>query len=91
MDIIFQGRHDSNQAEESLRGVLRLLQERYAIDTFREMHLSVTLVDHLGDDVELVDTETNQPFRVLEVCREHQELSRRVGRPALRLVIDNTR
>ena len=91
MDIIFQGRHSSGQAGESLLGVIRLLTEHYHIGTFREMHLSVTLVDAVGEDVELVDTETNQPYRVLEICRDHLEASRRMGRPGLKLVVDNTR
>lgn len=90
MDIIFQGQHDSGQAGESLLGVIQLLKDRYRIGTFREMHLTVTLVDEVGADVELVDSETNQPYRVLEVSRERVEPARRVGRPALKLVIDNT-
>lgn len=91
MDIIFQGRHDSSQAGEGLLGVIRLLKERYHIETFREMHLSVTLVDEGGEDVELVDSETDEPYHVLDVCRDHHESPRRVGRPGLKLVIDNTR
>lgn len=90
MDIIFQGRHDSNEASESLQSVIRLLKDRYHIDSFREIHLTLTLVDQVGEDVELVDSETNKPYRVLEVCRDYCEVSRRVGRPGLKLVIDNT-
>ena len=48
MEIIFQGKHDSADAVESLQGVIRLFQERYHIGQFREMHLSVTLVDGSG-------------------------------------------
>ena len=55
------------------------------------MHLSVTLVDHVGQDVELVDSKTNQPYRVLEVCRNHHTVSQRMGPPSLKLVIDNTK
>jgi hypothetical protein len=90
MEIIFQGRHDGGEACESVSSVLKLLQERYHINAFREIHLSITLVDDGGDDVELVDSETNQPYRVLEVCRSEANVARRVGTPGLKLVVDNT-
>lgn len=90
MEIIFQGRHDSDEAAESLVGVLRLFKERYHIGQFREMHLSVTLVDEQGEDVELVDSETAQAYRIFEVYRQGQELTQRTGRPMLKLVVDNT-
>ncbi len=90
MEIMFHGRHDSADAAESLAGVIRLLHERYHIDQFREMHLSITLVDHGGEDVELIDNETDQAYRIFEVYRRGQELLRGTGRPGLKLVIDNT-
>ncbi|MDA9272070.1 hypothetical protein N9Q05_01635 [bacterium] len=90
MDIIFHGGHDSEQAVESLLSIVRLFQERYHISQFREMHLSVTLVDESGADVELVDTETNLAYRTFEVYRQGSEMTRSLGRPALKLVIDNT-
>jgi hypothetical protein len=89
MDIIFQGRHNGDEASLSLQGVIQLLKERYHIEFFREMHLSLTLVDAVGEDVELVDSETSTPYRMIEVCRDYHEVSRRVGRPALKLVVDN--
>ena len=90
MEIIFHGRHDSDDAVKSLQDVIRLLNERYHIGQFREMHLSITLVDQGGEDVELIDTETNQAYRIFEVYRKEQELLRGTGRPALKLVINNT-
>lgn len=91
MEIIFKGKHDSEEAVESFEGVLRLFKERYHISQFREMHLSVTLVDEHGEDVELVDSETSQAYRTFEVYREGYEVNRRSGLPVLRLVVDNTR
>ena len=90
MEIIFQGRHDSDDAAESLISVLRLFKERYHIGQFREMHLSVTLVDEQGEDVELIDSETAEVYRVFEVCQEGHGLATASGRPGLKLVIDNT-
>jgi hypothetical protein len=91
MEIIFEGRLDSFEAEESLISVLRLFKDRYRIGRFREMHLSVTLVDEEGEDVELVDNETNETYRIFEVHRSGHEKPKTVGRPTLKLVIDNTR
>ena len=90
MEIIFQGRHDSDEATESLLSVIRLFKERYHIGQFREMHLSVTLVDEQGEDVELIDSETSEAFRVFEVCRQAETLRQASGHPKLQLVIDNT-
>lgn len=90
MEIIFQGKHDAEEAVASLMNVIRLFKERYQIHQFREMHLSVTLVDELGEDVELVDSETEQAYRTFEVHREGGEFTRRPSAPVLKLVVDNT-
>lgn len=90
MEIIFQGKHDSAEAIESLEGIIQLFKKRYKINKFREMHLSFTLVDENGDDVELIDSETQKAYRVFEVQREGYELRGRRGNPALKLVIDNS-
>ena len=91
MEIIFQGKQDSDEAIESLMSVIRLFKDRYHIGQFREMHLTVTLVDDQGDDVELVDSETAQAYRTFEVYRKGHELTGRRGQPMLQLVVDNTR
>lgn len=91
MDIIFQGKHNEKEAAESLLNVLTLFKDRYHISQFREMHLTVTLVDEQGDDVELVDTETTKAYRIFEVYREGQEFTKRRGLPMLKLIVDNTR
>ncbi len=91
MDIILQGQHSSDEAVESLERVLQLFKERYKISNYREIHLTVTLVDEHGDEVELIDTETNQPYRVFEVYRKGYELAGRRGIPMLQLVVDNTK
>ena len=90
MDIIFQGKHNSEEAAESLASVLRLFKDRYHIEQFREIHLTVTLVDEYGDDVELVDSETSQAYRSFEVCRKGDELSCGKKKAFLKLVVDNT-
>jgi len=92
MEIIFDGRHDGKEASESLASIIKLFKERYQIGQFREMHLSLTLVDDKGEDVELVDSQTNQPYRVVEVYRNQEAYSVSTGvrHPALKLVVDNT-
>ena len=91
MDIIFQGQHNRDEAVASLENVLNLFKERYRINIFREIHLSVTLVDEQGDIVELVDSESNQTYRLFEVYRQGYELTGKQGLPILQLVVDNTK
>lgn len=91
MDIILQGYHDGHETVESLERVLQLFKERYSINGFREIHLTVTLVDEQGDEVELIDSETNHAYRVFEVYRKGYELAGRTGIPMLQLVVDNTK
>lgn len=91
MDIIFHGQHDECDAVESFKGVLRLFHERYHIGQFREMHVSVTLVDEAGHDVELVDSETDETYRIFEVYRQEDAFCQQMSRPGLKLVIDNTK
>lgn len=88
MEIIFHGRHDSEQATESFLSIIKLLHERYQVGHFREMHLSMTLVDEQGADVELVDSETDKALRVFEVYRERQARIKRRSRPNLKLVVN---
>ena len=90
MEIIFEGRHDSDEAAESLVSVLKLFKDRYHIGQCREMHLSVTLVDEQGEDVELIDSDTAEAYRTFEVYRPGHGQPRVSGRPMLKLVIDNT-
>ena len=92
MDIIFHGKHGPEETADSLMSVLQLFRERYHIEQFREIHLTLTLVDQSGEDVELVDNQTDEVYRYFEIVEEHQALStERSTRPMLRLVIDNTR
>lgn len=91
MDIILQGQHNSDEAVESLERVLQLFKDRYQISDYREIHLTLTLVDEHGDEVELVDSETNQPYRIFEVYRKGYELTGRKGIPMLQLIVDNTK
>ena len=91
MDIILQGQHHANEVVESLENVLNLFKERYQINEFREIHLSVTLVDAQGDVVELVDSESNHVYRAFEAYRTGHELTGKQGIPMLKLVVDNTR
>ena len=90
MDIILQGQHDGPQTLESLERVLQLFKERYSINGFSEIHLTVTLLDEHGDEVELIDSNTNQAYRIFEVYRAGYEFSGRKGVPQLQLVVDNT-
>jgi hypothetical protein len=91
MDIILKGPHNGKEVVESLGKVLNLFKERYHINRFCEVHLTVTLVDEQGDIVELVDSDTNEAYRVFEVFRTGYELNGTQGVPLLQLVVDNTK
>lgn len=90
MDIILQGQHSGDETAESIQRVLKLFKERYQIEGYCEIHLTVTLLDKQGEEVELVDSETNEAFRIFEVYRKGYELEGRKGIPLLQLVVDNT-
>ena len=91
MEIIFHGQQDWEKTQESLQGIIQMLHERYHVERLREIHLSLTLVDEKGFDVELFDTETNQAYRIMEVFRNQQEHLRIKQGQALSLVVDNTK
>ena len=91
MEIIFHGQQDWEKTQESLMGIIKMLHEQYQIQQLREIHLSLTLVDDQGFDVELVDTETNQVFKILEVFRNNQEYLKVKQIQPLSLVVDNTK
>ncbi|MBA2650018.1 MAG: hypothetical protein H0U75_10590 [Legionella sp.] len=91
MDIILQGQHNGAELIDSLERVFKLFEENYNIMAFREIHVTVTLVDEEGELVELVDSETNQAYRIFEVYRNEFELSGKQGVPFLQLVVDNTK
>lgn len=90
MEIIFQGRYDNEDAIKTLMGMIRLLESRYQIKGFHEMSLSVTLLDAQGIDVELIDAETEQAFRVFEVYRQRDAV-KRSEKPVIELVVDNSK
>jgi len=89
MIISFDGTQDEKQMEASLIEILKLFRERYHVSHYREIHLNVTLVDEDGCDVELVDEETNTPFRHFKVCMQHS--LQKKSSSEVRLVVDNTK
>lgn len=93
MEIIFQGHHSIKEASDSLSSVLQLFEKRYDISAFCEMHLSVTLVDKQGYEVELVDSNNQKPYRIFEVYRSGKDVPVDVNRikPVLSVVVDNTK
>lgn len=92
MEIILQGKLNGEDTANSLISVLRLFKERYHIAKFREVHLHVTLVDEHGDDVDLVNNDTNEVYRIFEVRQQAEPLTSKHQRESsIHLVIDNTK
>lgn len=91
MKVIFKGNQSSEQMIENLVSIIKLFKERYGIEAFRELNLSMTLLDKQGDDVELVDSRTSEVFRVFEVHHSADTLKPVQSTSALKLVVDNTK
>lgn len=91
MEIILHGQQDWAKTKDSLLEIIQMLHDKYHIEHLKEVHLSLTLVDQQGFDVELIDTETQQAYRILEVFRNNQEYLRVKQSAPLSLVVDNTK
>ena len=91
MEIILHGQQDWEKTKDSLLEIIQMLHDKYHIEQLKEVHLSLTLVDQQGFDVELVDSETQQAYRILEVFRNNQEYLRIKQSAPLTLVVDNTK
>jgi hypothetical protein len=90
MQVIFKGEQSCEEVLDNLLSIVRMFKERYGIEDFRELQLSMTLMDKQGDDVELVDSRTSEVFRVFEVHKTGEGI-RPVQQPTqLKLVVDNT-
>ena len=92
MDIIFQGTHSAVETSTTLSQVIQLLNTKYNITDFREIHLSVTLVNNQGEDVELIDNNTNKVYRYFEIRESNPDLKiKKSNNPGkIKLIIDNT-
>jgi hypothetical protein len=90
MEIVMQGQHNGMEAIAALHSVMKLLKEYYAVQLFREIHLSLTLVDEVGQEIELVDQDTNQVYGLIEIHREPAPYRPSVRSSGLKLVVDNT-
>ncbi len=92
MQVIFKGEQNSEETAESMFNIIKLFQERYGIEHFRELKLSMVLMDEQGDDIELVDSRTSEVFRVFEVYKSGQAIKPVSSNcaPMLKLIVDNT-
>lgn len=91
MQVIFKGEQTCEEALDNLVSIVRMFKERYGIEDFRELKLSMTLMDKQGDDVELVDSRTSEVFRVFEVYKTGEGIRPVHQSAQLKLVVDNTK
>ena len=91
MKIHFHGQHTTEEAAESLLSILRLFSDRYGIADFRELELDMVLLNIDGEDVELVDANTSDILDSFEVYPSELDEVAQDSRPALKLVVDNTK
>ena len=91
MEIIFHGQQNWRKTQESILGIIQMLHDQYQIEQLREIHLSLTLMDDEGFDVELIDTDTQESYRIMEVFRDHQDFQKVRHPNPLTLIVDNTK
>lgn len=85
MKIKFKGMQTTTEAADSVEGMLKLFKERYGIQHFDEVTLEMTLLNNLGEEVEIIDASTDEVFDVFEVYK-----TAGYKKPRLKLVVDNT-
>ena len=86
MDILFHGEHTHKDIAAAIEDVLYLLHERWDVQAFKDLHLSLILVDESGFEVELVDSNTQQDLRVLNVYKKNNSYVQKRKIPHLKLV-----
>lgn len=101
MQINFYGQHNCQELADSLLGILMLFKQRYGISNFRDLALSIVLLDQNGNDVELVDGVTAEVLNLFEIYNSSEmvpplsskksKISSKVKSNHLRLVVDNTK
>ena len=93
MKIKFHGNHSLEEAQESLSSVMQVLKDEYGIAHFRDMELTLILLNKEGEDVELLDVTTSEVLDVFDVFKmlEEEEEEKPVKAANLKLVVDNTK
>lgn len=98
MDIRFHGKHDTDEAIESMASIFKLFRERYGIADFNQMNIRLTLLNDRHEEVELIDAQTNEVLGYFEVHKTAPKNGpvkevpvKEVRQGHLRLVVDNTR
>ena len=91
MQISFHGSYDTEEAIESLLSILKLFRERYGISYYNDMQLTVTLKDKSGEELELVDVNSQEVLSKFEVHKTPEKSPlENISHKHLRLVVDNT-
>jgi len=98
LDIKFHGMHSTKEAKEAVSKMMDVLKDRYGISDFEDMLLNVTLYNEKGEEVELVNADSDEVLKLFEVHKNTPSHSpthfgkpnKRVAKEHLRLVVDNT-
>jgi len=90
MHIKFHGHHTTNEAVDSIAGILKLFAERYGIQDFNDLDLDLTLENAQGEKLELKDMDRDQVLDVFEVYKTIKDVDLIPNSPHLKLVVDNT-
>ncbi len=86
MEILFHGQHTHKDLAAAIEDVLYLLHDRWNVQSFNDLHLSLILTDDAGFEVELMDSNTHQDLRVLNVYPKTHSYVQKRKLPNLRLI-----
>ena len=86
MEIVFHGEHGHADIAVVIEDVLNLLNARWSVESFKDLHLSLTLVDHLGFEIDLIDSNTGHDLRVMNVYPHDHCYVQKRKLPNLKLV-----
>ena len=86
MEILFHGEHAHSDIAVAIENVLNLLHTRWSVESFKDLHMSLILVDDCGFEVELIDSHTKQDLRVMNIYKHDDGYIKQRKIPRLKLV-----
>jgi len=86
MDILFHGEHAHSDIAAAIENVINLLHDRWHVQSFKDLHVSLVLVDESGFEIELIDSVTQQDLRVMNIYKHDHSYVQQRKFPQLKLV-----
>ena len=78
MKIRFKSAHDAEAIVESLAAILDMLKEQYGVSDYGDIKVNLTLMNHAGEEIELIDEHSGEVFDLLEVHKNLEEVDEQI-------------